>query len=90
MNLTFHSYCSIRPPILQASSVWLTYGRGFENVQNEEVKDDGDNVDGSSGLGLGQGNAVPNKTPDVINTDRFHLVKFTLETFYGPKLDFVH
>lgn len=65
-------YRATWPPILHATSVWVTYGHGFENVQFES-KEDVD-VDGSSNLGLGPANAAASKSPEEINTDRFHLI----------------
>ena len=62
-----------RPPILHATSVWLTYGRGFENVESE-AKDESESDSGSN-FGQGPTNAsAAAKTSDDINTERFHLV----------------
>jgi hypothetical protein len=65
-----------RPPILHAAAVWLTYGRGFENVSAEVKDDDDDESAGASGISYTAANAAASKTPDQINTDRFHLVSF--------------
>jgi hypothetical protein len=42
-----------------------------------EVKDDDDDESaGASGISYTAANAAASKTPDQINTDRFHLVSF--------------
>lgn len=47
-------------PMLEAASVWLTYGRGFDNVRRER-KTELEGVEGSSNLGLGPANASASK-----------------------------
>jgi hypothetical protein len=70
---TFLKHCSIcRPPILQATAVWLTYGRGFENAQvdgRDELESDS-----GSNLGFAPANSSAPKSPEEINMDKFHLV----------------
>ena len=46
--------------MLEAASVWLTYGRGFDNVRRER-KTELEGVEGSSNLGLGPANASASK-----------------------------
>jgi hypothetical protein len=66
-------YKATWPPILEAACVWLTYGRGFDNVRREK-KTEQEGVEGSSNLGLGPANASASKNPEEINSDRFFLL----------------
>ncbi len=66
-------YKATWPAILEAASVWLTYGRGFDNVRRER-KTELEGVEGSSNLGLGPANASASKKPEEINADRFYLL----------------
>ncbi|CAG0923810.1 unnamed protein product, partial [Notodromas monacha] len=57
-------------PILHAAAMWLNDG-GFKNVHLERSDV---NISDSDNLGLGAANAAAVKSPESINTDRFHLV----------------
>ena len=57
MNLLYKATWS---PVLEAASVWLTYGRGFDNVRRER-KTELEGVEGSANLGLGPANASASK-----------------------------
>ncbi|XP_037078584.1 HEAT repeat-containing protein 5B-like [Pollicipes pollicipes] len=70
------------PAVLHAAAIWLHAG-GFENVHTEKV---GIDVQGSTNLGIGPTNAASGRSPDDINTDRFHLLfGICMEALCNPR-----
>ncbi|CAG0883432.1 unnamed protein product [Darwinula stevensoni] len=58
------------PALLHAAALWIN-DTGFQNVHLEKSEV---NVSGSANLGLGPANAAASKSPEEINSDRFHLI----------------
>ena len=79
MELSRAHYRGMWPSVLYAASLWLHHG-GFNNVSKERAATD---VAGSTNLGLGAANASSSKSPEEINTDRFHLIfgEFSLKVY---------
>jgi len=66
-------YRATWPAILSASSAWLSYGGGFDDVSAAAVADCVDDDSGAN-LGLGAANAAAGRSPEEVNTDRFFLL----------------
>merc|ERR1712128_208436 len=70
-------------PILNAASIWLSKGRGFENVSAEKIELD---VTGSANIGLGPANATSSGDPEEINRSRFNLLLgVSMEALCSPR-----
>jgi len=70
-------------PILNAASIWLSKGGGFENVSAEKVELD---VTGSANIGLGPANATSSGDPEEINRSRFNLLLgVSMEALCSPR-----
>ncbi|XP_043232384.1 HEAT repeat-containing protein 5B-like isoform X2 [Amphibalanus amphitrite] len=75
-------YRTAWPAVLHAAAIWLDNG-GFDNVQTEKV---GIDVEGSTNLGIGPTNAAAGRSPEDINTDRFHLLfGICMEALCNPR-----
>jgi len=70
-------------PILNAASIWLSKGGGFENVSAEKIELD---VTGSANIGLGPANATSSGDPEEINRSRFNLLLgVSMEALCSPR-----
>ena len=83
IELSRPHYKTTWAPILNAASIWLSQGGGFENVSAEKIELD---VTGSANIGLGPANATSSGDPEEINRSRFNLLLgVSMEALCSPR-----